>query len=297
MPNSLQGSILKETSSAAIDCGFQALAVAAGVPAIMLAVPFAKGLVLGVIENCYNDCAQRILSVREAQKLRQVSEIALKTFRMLSERDCVDAWRMDIDPKYVDYAYEVAEHVTLEAIKQSEQKKVDILGRYYGRQFYMGATDWQDMHQMITMVGALTFRQLVMIRLLSEGFKGYDGNLYISNPSACVEINNLRAYGIWQTEGALWGINESVDIQLKSLIPTLFSKKVCDLLMLDQLTNDDIQRTIDSLCLTSQGRAQEMLSKQEFENRFSNLVYADPLGEIEVDKDATKHLFDNYRGW
>ena len=130
--------IISELAGAAVDTGFNALALAAGFPAVAIAAPLAKGLIVGLIRNCYNDCAQRTLSVRESEKLNRMSTIALRTFRELAERDNVYAWKMSIDPAYIDYAYEVAEHATLEGIKQSERAKVDIIGRYYGRQLYKG---------------------------------------------------------------------------------------------------------------------------------------------------------------
>lgn len=34
------------------------------------------------------------------------------------------------------YAFEVAENLSLEAMKQSEEEKIKILGKYYSRQFY-----------------------------------------------------------------------------------------------------------------------------------------------------------------
>ena len=144
-------SVTSEMAGTVTELAFSALVTAAGFPSAAIALPLAKGLVLGLVENCYNDCAQRTLSIRETKKLNRVSTIALETFRELAEKDGVIAWQMNIDSAYLDYAYEVAEHATMEAIKQSEMKKVDLLGRYYGRQFYKGAIDWQDMHQMITM--------------------------------------------------------------------------------------------------------------------------------------------------
>lgn len=269
MPNSIIKIIATETSGAIVESGFAALASAAGFPAFAFASPLAKGLVLGLIESCYNDCAQRTLSIRESKKLNQVSKVALQTFRELAEKDGVVAWKMDRDPSYFDYAYEVAEHVTLEAIRQSEFKKVDILGRFYGSQFYKGNREWQDMHQMITMAGSLTLRQLVMIHLIADEFDGLDINMFIGNPSACVEINRLKDYGIWQTKGAAFGINESCPLQLGSIIPTYYSEQVCESLMLDRLSQEDVERTIESLHLTSEGSEEKVLTEEDY-NKISN---------------------------
>lgn len=266
MANNITKNIATEVVSDTTEYGFTALVTAAGYPMLSLALPFVKGAVLGIIENCYNDCLQRTLSRRESKKLNRVSEVALQTFRELAEKDGVVAWELNMNLDCFDYAFEVAEHVTLEAIRQSEQNKVDVLGRYYGKQLYKAYTDWQDMHQIITMIGMLTFRQIVMIRLISDGFKGIDNNLYISNPSACIEMNQLLDYGIWQTEGASFGINDSWTIQLKSVIPTIYSNRVREDLMLDSLSKEDLARTIDSLLLTTDGSPLEVLTKEDYDN-------------------------------
>lgn len=282
-------SVTSEMAGTVTELAFSALVTAAGFPSAAIALPLAKGLVLGLVENCYNDCAQRTLSIRETKKLNRVSTIALETFRELAEKDGVIAWQMNIDSAYLDYAYEVAEHATMEAIKQSEMKKVDLLGRYYGRQFYKGATDWQDMHQMITMAGALSFRQIVMIRLIADDFKGMDKKMFISNPSACVEMNQLLSYGIWQTSGAPFGTNNSWAIQLDSIIPTYFSDQVCEALMLDRLEENDIKIAIDSLGLTEEGEKQSELTEDDYKSRTTFRVEGTKLilpGGKEFDKNV-----------
>lgn len=301
MSNEIVNSILKDIASSVVEKSFVAIATAAGFPAIAFSAPLAKGIILGLFQNSYNDCSQMTLSVRETDKLNQLSSIALQTFWRLAEEDGVIAWEMNIDPAYIDYAAEVAEHVTLEGIKQSERKKIDILGRYYGKQFYKGNTDWQDMHQMITMVSNLTFRQIVLIRLISEGFKQLDRNLFISNPSACVEVNRLLDYGIWQTDGSSFGTNDSWMIQLECIIPTIYSDQVSDALMLDDLSEEDINRTIDSLKLTPEGLKQERLTLDEYKRDTTFKVEGEKLvlpggKTYGGDPDEGMFLYDLARG-
>lgn len=301
MQKGILKSVTTEMASAAMDNAFAELATAAGFPAAIFAVPFAKGLVLGLVENCFNDCAQMTLSKNEKKKLNRCFEVALQTFWELSEQDGVMAWEMNIEPAYIDYAYEVAEHATLESIRQSEKKKIDVLGRFYGRQFYKRKNDWQDMHQIITMVSALTFRQIVMIRLISEGFNGIDSKLFIHNPAACVEINRLKDYGIWQTEGASFGINESSDLQLDSIIPTTYSNEVCDALVLERISDEDVKRTIESLCLTCEGKAQQQLTEDEFKEMTTYKVEGTKLilpggKKYGGDPDESAFLYDLARG-
>ena len=101
--------ITTEVVGSIVEKGFAAIATDAGFPAIVLGTPVAKGIILGLLENCYNDCAQRTLSIREEKKHSRVSEMALLTFRDLAEKDGVKAWELSIDPDYIDYAFEVAD--------------------------------------------------------------------------------------------------------------------------------------------------------------------------------------------
>ena len=257
-------SISSELASNAIDYSFEKLALSVGFSKIAFLTPLAKGIVLGLFENCFNDYKQRVLSISENKKLEKATKIALQTFKELADNDQVEPSVMRIDEAYIDYAFEVAEHATIESIRQSELGKVDIIGRYYGGQFYKGNLDWQDMHQMITMVGMLTFRQLVLIRLIVEGFPSLDKDLYVSNPSACVEINRLLDYGIWKTNGAAFGINDSGAIQLKQLVHTDYAKQVNEALMLERLTRDDILRTVESLHLSFDGTPQQIVTMDEY---------------------------------
>lgn len=301
MPKEIVKSIAKELVGSASESAFLALVSAVGFPTSALALPFAKGLVLGLVENCFNDCSQMTLSVKEKEKLNQVSSVALQTFWEMAEKDGVVAWEMNINPAYIDYAYEVAEHATLEAIRQSEKKKIDVLGRFYGRKFYMGNADWQDMHQMITMTGTLTFRQIVMIRLISECFKGLNGKLFVGNPSACVEINRLKDYGIWQTEGAAFGINDSAPIQLYIIIPTDYCDFVNEDLMLDAISEEDVKMVIDSLHLTTDGTPQKELTEEQFKQRTTFEVKDEKLilpggKTYGGDPDEDMFLYDMARG-
>lgn len=294
-------SITKELVGSASESAFLALVSTVGFPTTALALPFAKGLVLGLVENCFNDCSQMTLSVKEKEKLNQVSSVALQTFWEMAEKDGVVAWEMNINPAYIDYAYEVAEHATLEAIRQSEKKKIDVLGRFYGRKFYMSDTDWQDMHQMITMVGTLSFRQIVMIRLISEYFKDLNGKLFVGNPSACVEINRLKDYGIWQTEGAAFGINDSAPIQLYNIIPTDYCDFVSEDLMLYAISEEDVKMVIDSLHLTTDGTPQKELTEEQFKQRTTFEVKDEKLifpggKTYGGDPDEDMFLYDMARG-
>ncbi len=197
--------------------------------------------------------------------MNTASQVALEVFRELSEKDRILAWEISIAPSYEEYAYEVADHVIQEAIRQSETKKAEVLGWYYGKRIYQGPGDWQDMHQIITMAGALSFRQIVLIRLINEGFIGITSEMFITNPSACVEVSRMQDYGLWMTDMAMFKDDSSAKIQIKLLKPTEYAKMVCDALMLEKLSDEDIKRTIDSLLISDEGEPAEGITKEDYE--------------------------------
>lgn len=300
--------VLTQLAGTLTDAGFTALASAYSLPAgltLSFAKAIAKGTMQGVMQNCYDEVQSMALSKREIEKHNLVFDFAERTYFefAVKDLDSASSHTIIVDDAYLQQVFETAEHISLEAIRQSELKKIMVLGRYYGREFYLNGPhlDFQDMHQMITMVGTMTYRQIVLIRLIAEEFKGIDKKLFISNPSACVEINRLRDYGIWQTSGAAFGINESWAIQIESLIPTLFTDKVSESLMLDKLSDEDIKRTVDSLRLTEDGRRLSELTEEEFNRKTTFDIKGETLvlpggKKYGGDPDEEMFLYDLVRG-
>lgn len=120
MANEIKKNIMSEYAGKVVSTTFPAIAVAVGFPAAVVATPLVKGLVLGVIERCINYNAKKTLSIRETKNLYRVSHVALQTFKELADQDGVVAWEKSMDPSNEEYALEVAEHATMEAIRQSE---------------------------------------------------------------------------------------------------------------------------------------------------------------------------------
>lgn len=65
MNNSVVNSIASEVTGSLVECSFNALAIAAGFPEALFISPLAKGLVLGLVKNCFNDCSEMTLSINE----------------------------------------------------------------------------------------------------------------------------------------------------------------------------------------------------------------------------------------
>ena len=138
-------------------------------------------------------------------------------------------------------------------MRQAELNKIKILGRFYGKSMYEGRTNWNDLHQITSMTGDLSFRQLVLIYLINEDFPSINRDMYISNPHACVEIKQLLKYGIWELSGMLFSENNTAPIQIETINKTSFAQVVSDRLMLTSLNFENIKDVIDSLQLKEDG--------------------------------------------
>ena len=226
---------------------------------------YANFLTNSAISKVYDDIMARRVSQREIEKVNIVIDVAEKTFWELANKD---GWGKDFT--YADYSWEVAEHIMLEAMRQAELNKIKIFGRFYGKSMYEGRTDWNDLHQITSMTGELSFRQLVLIYLINEDFPSINRDMYISNPHACVEIKQLLKYGIWELSGMLFSENNSAPIQIETINKTSFAQVVSDRLMLTSLNFENIKDVIDSLQLKEDGLKVDMLlgemSKEDIEN-------------------------------
>ena len=234
------------------------ISAALGTPVSPHIAALFTGGVQGIIMDFYHEMSSRRLTEREFKK---VDEFA--------EKDQLQSFSITLDDSQMQNTCEVAEHICMEAIRQSETKKQEVLGRYYGYRFYHGPADWQDMHQIVSMTGTLTFRQIVLIRLICDGFNGYNPEWFITNPSACVEVNRLQDYGLWLTEMARFKDDSSANIQLKVLKPTSYAHMVYEVLMLDRLSDDDVKRTFEGLGISEKGEKAEGITKDDFEERTS----------------------------
>ena len=131
--NIAKGALAQGTGTI-VTAGFGVIMTAMGAPQSSLVTSLIRGATMGVMNSCYDDMIHKQLSSRESQRVQIVNEFAVKTFFECAEKDGVIPTSLQIDEGQLKYAYEVAENLIMTAIRQSEQTKVEVLGRYYGRQ-------------------------------------------------------------------------------------------------------------------------------------------------------------------
>lgn len=127
--------VLSQLTGAMSDSSFAALVSAYNLPAgltLGLAQSVAKGTLQGIMQTCYDEIQSMNLSKREVAKHNLVFDIAERTYFELTANDRGNGAQYDIalENAYFQELLETAEHVSLEAIRQSEVKKIEVLGRY-----------------------------------------------------------------------------------------------------------------------------------------------------------------------
>ena len=115
---------------------------------------------------------------------------------------------------YIQNTFEFSLHILQNAMNEFQMKKLVILGDFWGKSIADGNIDWDNLHIEGNILNSLTYRQLILLKLLDDGFPEDQQELCINNPSICVELNQLLQLGFWKTSGVYFGTNNSGHIQI-----------------------------------------------------------------------------------
>lgn len=248
--------VLADIADGSIETLAEPAAAILGLPGTGIAFNVIKNLASstgqGIMAKIYDDISKRKITTIESLKHDKVFDRAEKTFWSLAyHNDFKESSDIQLaDQSQIQHCWEVAEHVSLEGIRQSQLAKLDVLGRFYGKSFYEGRTDWDNLHQSITIFGQLTFRQLVVIYLLCKDFPEIDQNLSPTNPHVISEINGLVDMGLCKTVDFRWGgMDKSRQEKLSWYKATDFSQIVYEEFMLDELSQESINKTVETFSL------------------------------------------------
>ena len=225
----------------------ESVATALGLPpgssiGVLTLKSLVKGAAQTAVLGVYDDMMSRQISEIEHSKIDVTFNTAEKTFWEFveNEGDKNVGYGFTANSSDYHYALEVAEGVLIQSMREFEHKKLDILGRFYGRHLYMGSTQWNRIHHTMKMTDRLTYRQLILIRLICDGFPGRDKELCITTPDVCVEAMDLISYGIWSAPGSFLDQNNSLPIKLKFLVATDYAKELYEELMLGRIDISEV---------------------------------------------------------
>lgn len=258
--------------------------------------PILKGAAQTAVLKMYDDICQRQISLIETAKVDYAFKRAEKVFWEFVEKEGEEAAGYSFDAFSPEYegARQAAEGFLMQSMKEFEHKKLDVLGSYYGRNMYYGNTQWERIYQTQKMIERLSYRQIVLIRLISEHFKGEDPEHCITAPDACVEVMELLNYGIWKAPGAFLNQDNSQPIKLKSLVPTPYADKLNVELMLDEIEDADIKHIKATLRIWPSENVNETLTLEEVTDIKDSMTWEEAQ-DSDVDEifDRVQKLEDN----
>lgn len=255
-----------------------------------------KGAAQTAVLKMYDDICQRQISLIETAKVDYSFKMAEKVFWEFVDKEGGENAGYSFDTAGPEYegARQAAEGFLMQSMKEFEHKKLDVLGRYYGRNLYYGNTQWESIYQTQKMIDRLTYRQIVLIRLISEHFNGEGPEHCITAPDACVEVMELLNYGIWKAPGAFLSQDNSQPIKLKSLVPTPYADKLNVELMLDKIEDADIKHILATLRIGPSESVNETLTLEDVTDMKDSMTWKE-AGDSDIDEifDRVEKLEDN----
>lgn len=255
-----------------------------------------KGAAQTAVLKTYDDIRQRQISSLETSKVEYSFQKAENVFWEHVEKEGAENAGYSFDVYSPDYegARQYAEGFLLQSMREFEHKKLDVLGSYYGRNMYYGNTQWERIYQTQKMIERLSYRQIVLVRLISEHFKGEDPEHCITAPDACVEVMELLNYGIWKAPGAFLNQDNSQPIKLKSLVPTPHADKLNVELMLDKIEDADIKHIMATLRIGPSENVNETLTLEDVTDMKDSMTWEE-ADESDIDQifDRVDKLEDN----
>lgn len=300
--NNLQRNTLSQLALGAVEkTDMKAVGLLLGLPpelTVLLSVakPLFKGAAQTAVLKMYDDICQRQISLIETAKVDYAFKKAEKVFWEFVEKEGEEAAGYSFDAFSPEYegARQAAEGFLMQSMKEFEHKKLDVLGSYYGRNMYYGNTQWERIYQTQKMIDRLSYRQIVLIRLISEHFKGEDPEHCITAPDACVEVMELLNYGIWKAPGAFLNQDNSQPIKLKSLVATPHADKLNVELMLDKIEEADIKHIKATLRIWPSENVNETLTLEDVTDMKDSMTWEEAQ-DSDVDEifDRVQKLEDN----
>ncbi len=186
------------------------------------------------------------LSEIQKKKFDIVINRATKTFNKLINTE----EQTLLHPESYDYIQNTLEfslHILQNAINEFQFKKLEVLGDFWGKAIADGNIDWDNLHTEGNIFNSLTYRQLILLKLLDDGFLEDQQELCINNQTICVELNQLLQLGFRQTSGVYFGTNNSGPIQISQLKKTDFCSTFVERMMLSNIDKKDIESVKNSL--------------------------------------------------
>lgn len=240
-----------------------------GGAAVILGKAFAEGCTSSLASMVYDDVRSRAESVSKHQleKVEYVFQVAQAKFIELLENsmdaDSLVSVEFLMNEAGNDQAFGAAEHVFIASMNQYNTKKLDVLGKLYGKAFFEDKRDFDALHLSIDIAEKWSYRQILLLYLICKKFCGLPDDAFITDYRVCVELRRLQSDGVWQLDGVPMGVNNSSPVRINQIQPTDFAHELYSDMVLDEINVEDVKSLINCLRLSKDAEGIEVLCPED----------------------------------
>lgn len=200
------------------------------------------------LSSIHEDFVKRQLSSMQLTRVEQVLYHAQMAYYEMIEKQ---GWELS-HPEGEDYirgCLEACEHSVINAINETQFKKIPFEGFLFASKFNSIEIGFDDFHMMASILLKMTWRELVLVQLFREGFFETVKNYSIINPTSSVEIYDLITWGLVKPEKG-WVIeNNSAPVPAKDITITEFGITFSNALLLEKISAEDKDAIVKTLNL------------------------------------------------
>ncbi len=234
-------------------------------PAFLCGVKFFKSLSFRAILREYEKYKQKAV-LDEKDKLRELLRSTVNAYMKLAEKNGWDVHDYD-NENAIGYVESITKGVLEYTLSEYENKKIKLYGDFLGAVVYYG--DFSRIDELIhglKVLSKLSYRQLILVKLITDNFTEIDKSTSITNVSICVEMSELMLMGFWRINGVLLETDYTSPITIGDVNCTQYAKEFVAYTNLN-FSQEEIQKVVDKF----------HLDYREQSNRFMLTISDNPV--------------------
>lgn len=246
------------------------------------------------LNKIYFDINKRQLSSLQIGRADSALFYAQKAYYEMIEKQ---GWKL-LHPEgwtYIESHLEACEHTVINAINESQSKKIPFEGYLFATKYISEDMDFDDFHMMANILFKMSWREIVLLSMFNSGWAEDDQKMFITNPAACVEIYDLVTWGLVRPEEG-WVIeNNSEPVQLKDIAITEFGKVFANAILTEKITDEEKIKVRLSLQLSAMDRKEPVNRSRGLRWRTIKQIDEADVGKIAKDEIEKAKYEESYQ--
>jgi len=123
-----------------------------------------------VFKNVCSELRQRHTTDRQQQKMGVMAQSSIEAFCYLASQvnEHLPVQQQEVTDEWVRKAYEITENIFLKSANETQTKKLNVVGYFFGKVMFDNVCDWDSIYFLTNLFSNLSYRQVIMIKLLVE---------------------------------------------------------------------------------------------------------------------------------